>query len=173
MDAFLNIDAVKENETVTLQKIAKETFLDTFANENDPQNISAYVAKTFTIEQISKELKATNSCFLFARIDTEVVGYLKLNTKLAQTEHDLPNAMEVERIYARRSHQGKGIGKALMQKSIMLAQKANVDWLWLGVWEKNLHAIKFYERQGFEAFGQHDFYMGVELQRDIMMRLPI
>ena len=78
--------------------------------------------------------------------------------------------MEIERIYLRGEYHGQGFGKALMQKSADLALKSGRDWLWLGVWEENKPAIEFYSRQGFEPFSQHDFYMGDNLQRDILMK---
>ena len=114
-----------------------------------------------------------NSTFFFAYAGKEIAGYLKLNTKGAQTEQGLKNALEIERIYAARSFHGKGVGKALMQKSITIAGDINADWLWLGVWDQNKHAIEFYERQGFKIFGHHNFLMGAELQHDILMKLAI
>jgi len=165
--------AVQNDELGTLRSLAEDTFIDTFAEANSPENIAAYTSKTFSLEQVSNEFHLRDSHFFFARLDGEIAGYLKLNTRLAQTEQGLENAMEVERIYAKRAFQGKGIGKALMQKSIKVANNKNVDWLWLGVWEKNTRAIEFYQRQGFQIFGQHGFFMGNELQHDILMKLTI
>jgi ribosomal protein S18 acetylase RimI-like enzyme len=42
--------------------------------------------------------------------------------------------------------------------------------VWLGVWEKNLRAISFYEKNGFIAFDQHIFQLGDDRQTDIMMK---
>ena len=175
------ITTIKQSEIPLLRTIAEETFIDTFADDNQPENIRAYVEKSFTLEQTTQEFNTTDSHFFFARIDPDIhssidhniAGYLKLNYGEAQTEHDLQNSVEIERIYARPNHQGKGVGKALMQHSITQARHAGASWLWLGVWERNSHAIEFYKRQGFQPFGQHDFYMGSELQHDLMMKLNI
>ncbi len=173
MASKLTIKSVENEQLGTLRSLAEDTFVDTFADANTPKNLTAYTSKIFTLEQVSSEFHERDSHFFFAYLGSKITGYLKLNTRLAQTEQGLGNAMEVERIYAKRAFQGKGIGKALMQKSIIAANKKNVDWLWLGVWEKNTHAIEFYKRQGFQTFGQHDFFMGNELQHDILMKLPI
>ncbi len=157
----------------TLRDIAEETFLDTFAAQNAPENIATYVAAAFSIDRVASELTNTDSQFFFIETGADLAGYLKLNTGAAQTEQTLPNALEIERIYVRRGHQGTGLGKALMQHAIERAIAANVDWLWLGVWDQNEKAIAFYRSSGFTEFDQHDFYMGRDLQRDIMMKRPI
>lgn len=164
---------LKMADLAALRDIAEETFLDSFASQNEPENISNYVGKAFALEQVATELANKDSEFYFIEDGWKIAGYLKLNIGEAQTEYELENALEIERIYVRRSHQGRGAGKALMLKAISVAQLAAVDWLWLGVWEKNSKAIAFYKKSGFSAFDTHDFYMGKELQHDTMMKLAI
>lgn len=169
----ITIASVQDFQVELLRDLAKEIFIDTYAEANSARNITDYVDKAFSLRQISREYNQPNSTFFFAYVDEKIAGYLKLNTKGAQTEQGLKNALEIERIYAARSFQGKGVGKALMQKSITIANDINADWLWLGVWDQNKHAIEFYKRQGFEVFGHHDFLMGTELQHDMLMKLAI
>ena len=45
--------------------------------------------------------------------------------------------------------------------------------IWLGVWEKNEHAIAFYERWGFEIIGSHIFLLGSDEQTDMTMQRPV
>ena len=47
------------------------------------------------------------------------------------------------------------------------------DALWLGVWERNPKAIRFYEKQGFERVGAQTFTLGADVQRDAVMRVPL
>jgi len=173
MKTDLSLRCLDANDLVALREIAEETFLDTFAAQNEPENISAYIASAFTSEQVASELADEASEFYFIETGSEIAGYLKLNKDAAQTEQDLPNALEIERIYVRRSHQGAGAGKAMMLKAIELARAANMDWVWLGVWDQNQKAIEFYTKSGFVEFGHHDFYMGKDRQRDLMMKLAI
>ena len=46
-------------------------------------------------------------------------------------------------------------------------------WLWLGVWQQNVNAVKFYERHGFTKFDTHSFYIGNDRQTDWLMRLDV
>ena len=41
--------------------------------------------------------------------------------------------------------------------------------LWLGVWEQNPRAIRFYRRLGFREVGDHVFVLGTDPQRDLVM----
>jgi ribosomal protein S18 acetylase RimI-like enzyme len=173
MDTTVQITSIKRNEIESLRTLSIETFRDTYAAANKPENIDAYIARCFSTTRIEQELSDPNSQFFFAKCNGEIAGYLKVNTNTAQTEQELTDAMEVERIYARKSHHGKGVGKALMQQAKTLAHQAGVRWLWLGVWEENPHAIEFYKRQGFDVFGTHVFLMGDDPQRDFMMRLAL
>jgi ribosomal protein S18 acetylase RimI-like enzyme len=43
-------------------------------------------------------------------------------------------------------------------------------YVWLGVWEHNTRAIRFYEAHGFSPAGSHDFFLGSDRQTDIIMR---
>jgi diamine N-acetyltransferase len=45
--------------------------------------------------------------------------------------------------------------------------------VWLGVWEKNLAAISFYEKRGFHKMGSHSFRMGDEIQNDVIMKKEV
>ncbi|WP_221405412.1 N-acetyltransferase [Flexibacter flexilis] len=46
-------------------------------------------------------------------------------------------------------------------------------YVWLGVWEQNAKAIRFYEKNSFVAFDKHIFILGDEAQTDIMMQLVL
>jgi ribosomal protein S18 acetylase RimI-like enzyme len=56
-----------------------------------------------------------------------------------------------------------------MQACIEQARMRGVEVLWLGVWERNEHAIGFYKRWGFELVGTHLFQLGQDLQTDYVM----
>ena len=57
-----------------------------------------------------------------------------------------------------------------MQRALEIAREMGKAYLWLGVWEKNEGAIRFYERNGFCKIGAHSFLLGDEEQTDFLMR---
>ena len=70
-------------------------------------------------------------------------------------------------------YQGKDVGKLLYQKALAIAKQSNVEYIWLGVWEKNVRAINFYKKNGFITFDTHIFKLGDEQQTDFMMKLQL
>lgn len=173
MTDLMRICPVGPEDLPVLRDLAEATFLDTFSSQNAPQDVSAYTSVAFDMDKVRAEYENPHSRFYFARTGSDIAGYLKLNTGPAQTEQDLENAMEIERIYATRAFQGRGVGKRLMATALEAAQEAGVDWVWLGVWEHNQKAIAFYAHQGFEPFGRHSFRLGDDVQIDVMMRKKI
>ena len=57
-----------------------------------------------------------------------------------------------------------------MQAALDLAREKGFDWVWLGVWEHNHRAHAFYRKWGFERFGEHVFFVGLDAQTDWWMR---
>ena len=152
-----------------LREVSYETFDETFKDQNSPENMKGYLEKAFNINQLEKELSTVSSEFLFIYSDEEVAGYLKVNVNEAQTEEEGDESLEIERIYIRKNFQGQRLGLHLINKAMEMAREQNKKKIWLGVWEKNEGAIKFYEKMGFTESGAHSFYMGDEEQTDILM----
>jgi ribosomal protein S18 acetylase RimI-like enzyme len=107
---------------------------------------------------------------MILRLDEAVIGYLKINTGQAQTELQDSQALEIERIYVLKSFHGKKVGQLLYEKAMSVAAELGVNYVWLGVWEKNARAIRFYSKNGFEPFDKHIFKLGDDVQTDIMMK---
>ncbi|MBD8081749.1 GNAT family N-acetyltransferase [Chryseobacterium caseinilyticum] len=153
-----------------LQKIAEETFFDTFAPHNTTENMEQYMTTGFTTEKLTAELQNQNSKFYFAVLQDEVVGYLKVNFGNAQTELQDSNSLEIERIYVSKDFHGKKVGQILYDKALEIANKLALKYVWLGVWEENSRAVQFYKKNGFVEFGRHIFRFGNEDQTDLMMK---
>ena len=164
------IKKVSTDELEELRKLSVETFSDTFTEQNNEIQMKAYLEKAFNTDQLRSELSNPESFFYFVKEEDKILGYLKLNTKTAQTDQVLDSSLEIERIYLTQEAQSKGIGKLLMDFSISEAKRRNLLCLWLGVWEKNEKAIAFYKSYGFEVFADHPFKLGDDSQKDLLMK---
>lgn len=156
-----------------LQLIGRQTFMETFGENNKESDLQQYLADNFSEEHVREEIENPNSLFYIAWDDSEAVGYLKVNFLDAQTELQEPDSMEIERIYVKSDFLGKQVGKLLYEKAVKIAEAHKKSSIWLGVWENNPRAIRFYEKNGFAAFDKHIFKMGDDDQTDIMMRKPL
>jgi len=169
----IEINKVTINDVSQLQKIARQTFFETFSDLNTEENMTKYLHENLSIENLRLELKNENSEQFFAVLEGKVIGYLKLNFGQSQTELKDDKALEIERIYVLKVFHGKSIGQQLYQKAIDVAVQKNAEYVWLGVWEENPRAISFYKKNGFVEFDKHIFKLGEDKQIDIMMKLEL
>jgi ribosomal protein S18 acetylase RimI-like enzyme len=160
-------------DLLRLQRIGRQTFSETFADANTEENMQKYLDEGFSIEKLTEELSNHDSQFYFAELNDKTIGYLKLNIGSSQTELKDNKAIEIERIYVLKEFQGKKVGQLLYDKVIQIAMNANVEYVWLGVWEENPRAINFYKRNGFIEFDKHIFRLGDDIQTDLMMKLEL
>ena len=167
----IEIKRIVSNDVVALQNISSQTFIETFAEVNTSENMASYLAEEFSLEKLSAELINPNIEYYFASIGKEVIGYLKLNFGIAQKELQNENSLEIERIYVSKEYLGKQVGQLLLGKAIAIANDKKLDFIWLGVWEKNQRAIRFYEKNGFVVFDEHLFILGDDKQTDLLMKL--
>lgn len=154
-----------------LAELAARSFRAAFEADNDAKNIEDYVSSSLSVESIRNEYHDPGNIFLIAcRGDqTAPVGYAKLCTTSDDPSISDQNAIEIERIYADNAEIGRGVGAALMRTCLGIAEDLQCQTIWLGVWERNEHAIRFYERWGFETVGMHQFALGDDLQNDQIM----
>ena len=153
----------------TLVELSWRTFYEAFNHLNTPENMAAYMNKAFTEEKLLAEINNDQTDFFLVRRENAIIGYMKLNRNGAQSEFHESDSMEIERIYIDGKHQGNGIGTQLLSKAKEIACQHGCKYLWLGVWENNPGAIRFYERNGFRVFSSHLFEMGDDMQTDKLM----
>ena len=157
-----------------LQSISRTTFHETFAADNSEADMAHYLEHNLSASRLAQELVNPESRFYFAEDDDgNVLGYLKTNTGAAQSEPQDPQALEIERIYVLSAHHGQGVGTALYRQARHDAEQQGAPYLWLGVWEHNRSALRFYQKHGFTAFASHTFTLGSDAQTDILMKLDL
>ncbi len=167
----LQIKECRLSDMEKIKYISEKTFSETFSDLNTKEDMENYLKENFSYKQIERELNNDGSIFFVAEEGKNTAAYMKVNFDKAQTEAGHANTLEIQRIYVLQANKGKQIGKRLIQKAIEVANNNNLNYLWLGVWENNHSAIKFYEKQGFEKFDTHSFKLGEDVQTDNLMRL--
>jgi ribosomal protein S18 acetylase RimI-like enzyme len=157
----------------SLRNISIKTFIETFSSVNTAENMDNYVQDNFNTDQLTNEIINPDSHFYLATINNETIGYLKINFGKAQTELINEQAMEIHRIYVLQEFHGKKIGQLFIDEVLLIANQKPVDYIWLGVWEENYRALKFYTKNGFVEFDKHVFTLGNEDQTDLLLKLQI
>jgi ribosomal protein S18 acetylase RimI-like enzyme len=157
-------------DLASLLDVAQTSFEQAFTEGNKPENVQAYLSQAFTLVQLEKEWRNPASTFLLASLEGKLVGYTKVNLAAAQTDVQDPDSLEVARLYTLEEVWGRGVGQFLLDAALAFAKEKGKTFVWLGVWEHNARAIRFYEKNGFKTFGSHPFPFGDEVQNDWLMR---
>ena len=164
------IRKVEIADVEVLAKIAKQTFRETFAHDNTEEQLREYFEEAYNLRVLSTELENPESETYYIMHEEEIAGFLKVNWGNAQTERELENAFEIQRLYVLQTYQGFGLGKQLFEFALELAEKNGFSWAWLGVWEHNTKAQSFYNRDAFEKFSQHRFMVGQKVDTDWLLK---
>lgn len=175
MSSPLTITIAKRTAETAAQLAAlgHQTFHDTFAADNQPTDMAAYIEATFTPEKQLAELHDADTVFLLARMHQQLVGYakLRLHSQLGLSPDKTPEErLEIERLYVLEDWTGTGLGAAMMRRAIEEARQSNCRAVVLGVWERNERALEFYRRFGFKVIGEHPFTLGSDVQNDLILR---
>lgn len=167
----LKIRGGKPEDAAALAPLAVKMFNDAFAGNplNRPEDMRAYIASAFSLEQTRRELADRNATFFIAEIAGEMIGYAKLLE--GATEDCVPDAnpIELARLYVLKDFHGRAVAAALMEWCFDYAESKNYRTMWLGVWEHNFRAQRFYEKLGFRRVGEHIFQLGSDAQTDWVM----
>lgn len=155
-----------------LTDLAYTTFWDAFAHhpKNAPDDLAHYMRQAFSLEQITAELADAKSIFLIAELDDEAAGYAKIIIDSIEPGITAARPIELSRLYSHQKFLGMGVGQTLMDACFERARQEDRDVMWLGVWEFNPRAQRFYEKNGFRVVGRHTFQLGSDPQTDILMQ---
>lgn len=162
-------EATKEDAAL-IASLSRQTFYETFSAKNAAADMEKFLSEQFTRSALMAEVGAPGNTFLLAYVNGHPAGYARLREDENRADAD---SLEIARLYAVKNMIGKGVGKALMQACMNLAIAKQKRRIWLGVWEANEQAIRFYEAWGFEKVGEHDFILGNDVQRDWIMQRNI
>lgn len=157
-------------DAARLSELAEQTFRDAFSSLNTEENMNLHCATAFSPDIQSAEISNPEILTLVAESRNELVAFAQVHLRAATPACVSPSpAVELHRIYVERSFQGAGLAGDLLAEVIRSAEHHGAAAVWLGVWEHNPRAIRFYQRSGFVEAGDHVFVVGTDPQRDLVM----
>jgi diamine N-acetyltransferase len=155
-------------DAAALSEISKQTFYDTFTGTCTEADMQSFLENYFNLNQVQRELSNEKDFYYLAESGGSVIGYLRF----MEDYENFPDmkqwkSLELKRIYVLKEFHGKGIAQMLMDYTLQYAKDNSYEVVWLGVWEHNNRAQKFYEKYGFVNSGHtHDFPIGNTPQTD-------
>jgi diamine N-acetyltransferase len=164
----INIRRITAADVTVLAALARKTFYDTFTGTCTEEDMQDFLQKYFNEQKLLADINMPGSIFYFAEIEGIPAGYLQF----MEDYNSFPlmkkwKALELKRIYVLSEYKGKGIAQKLMDLILSYAVENKYEVVWLGVWEHNDRAQRFYEKYGFVNSGHtHDFPIGNTPQTD-------
>jgi ribosomal protein S18 acetylase RimI-like enzyme len=160
------------DDAPALAAFAAQTFVETFGPLYPPEDLAAYLAKSYAPAIQREELGDPAIATWLALREGALVGYAQagpVDMQVAHAQHDL----ELYRLYVSAEMKGAGVAQALMREVLAWAKQAHGEALWLSVWENNRRAQAFYKSYGFEHVGEHKFMVGSVADRDLIWKLAL
>ena len=153
-----------------LSELACSTFTDTFMAQNNPEDIKVHCERYYQTEIQRQEIQDVElTTFVVDKGEDQFIAFAQVHHGQGKAGIDIEVMSEIKRFYVLPEAQGTGLAQQLMATCIECALASQSDGLWLGVWEQNPRAQRFYQKMGFEPAGEHIFLLGNDPQRDIIM----
>lgn len=154
-----------------LSVIAKETFYDTFTGTCTEEDMAGFLEQYYNEKTLTEEIEQKGIEYYFAEINGEPIGYISFRDEMPSfPEIKGSSAIELKRLYVIKDFHGKGAAHIMMKFFLDHAMSQGYDVAYLGVWEYNYRAQKFYAKYGFVNSGHgHDFPIGGTPQSDIYL----
>lgn len=168
---MLSLRRARVADAALLAELGARTFMDSYFEQNDPDDMRAYVAANFTKEVFEKDLSDPRTTYFLGTVSdmkgsSEPAAYAKLHAGEAPSCIAGDKPIELARFYVVKALHGKGAAAVLMNTCLIEAKRLGAKTIWLGVWEKNLRALAFYAKHGFADAGTHEFVLGKDVQLD-------
>jgi ribosomal protein S18 acetylase RimI-like enzyme len=170
---MVTIAQAQVDDAEAIAALGARVFGETFSHATPPGDMRRFLEETFRPELQRAEVEDPQRRVLVARIEGELAGFAMVRRHHAEPQIKGPDPIELQRLYVDGRWHGRGVAQALMAEAFAFARGAGHRTIWLGVWEHNQRAQRFYRKYGFEVCGSHVFPVGGDPQIDLLMSRPL
>ena len=160
-------------DAAVLAELARTTFHDTFAATNNPDDMALHLARAYGVPQQTAELQDPRLTSLLVEDQGKTIAFAQLRGDHVPECVTGPSPIELGRYYVLQGFHGQGVAQALMERVKTEARERGAQTWWLGVWEHNARARKFYAKCGLADAGKHIFLFGTDPQTDVVMTMAL
>jgi ribosomal protein S18 acetylase RimI-like enzyme len=160
-------------DAAPLAAFAAQAFTDTYRELSDAQEIADYVAEHFQPGVMADVIGDPACTTLLAWVGDQLAGYAIVQATSAPDCVTMPAPLKLWRLYLGEGFIGQGLGARLMAEVHAEARRRGAQTLWLGVYDRNVRAVAFYERFGFAQVGGQEFLFGGQIYVDPVYAAPV
>lgn len=169
----LRIEPGNAADAPEVAALGARAFYEAFTHVTQPSDMQAFLAETYAPSRLAEEMADPARVFLLAHVGDALAGFAQMRQGRADAAVRGPAPVELQRLYVDARWHGAGVAQALTREALAWAAGAGYKTLWLGVWERNARAMRFYRKLGMEVCGSHIFRVGSDPQVDLLMEGPI
>ncbi|KAF1017644.1 MAG: Spermidine/spermine N(1)-acetyltransferase [Stenotrophomonas maltophilia] len=153
-----------------LSAIAIATYTETWGDSYPPQDLHHFMQARYSATPQRAELSDPRSAVWLLLDAGTVVGYLAAGANTLPHADARDGDIELKRLYILAAHHNGGHGARLMVAFLDWLDTPQRRTLWVGVWEENFGAQRFYARYGCEKVGEYDFIVDDSRDREFILR---
>ncbi len=164
-----SIRRAETKDASALAILAEKTFRDTFEADNSGADMDQHCKDTYSAQIQTREILDPEMDTFVCQHEQALIAYTQLSWQAAPSCVQASNPVEIRRFYVDSPWHGQGIAQTMMKTLLEHVASKNADQIWLGVWEHNPRAQRFYQKMGFLEVGDHVFQLGSDPQRDLIL----
>lgn len=162
-------DAVADDADA-LAALGRKTFVDTFGHLYPPDDLSAFCDEIYALPAQAALIAHPETQIRLALQGDEMIGYCQIGEFKLPFDPGGRRAMEIHRLYVLESAKGTGVAATLMDWALKRMRAREMQDAFLGVYQDNPRAQRFYMRHGFEIVGMYKFPVGRTIDDEFIMR---
>jgi len=165
---MIQIESNKEEHFNSIRKIASEVWPVAYGAILSEAQLDYMMEMMYSLPSLRAQVETKQHHFIVAKEGDTTVGFASYELNYSRT-----TKTKIHKLYVYTHHQGKGIGKQLIEYIDAQARNAQQERLVLNV-NRNNNAIHFYRQIGFSFQGEEDIDIGNGyVMEDYIMEKPI
>jgi|SRR5690606_29568087 len=141
-----------------------------------PRGVNAFFARfaleEFTAARLARAIEDPSQHFIVSENADGLDGFIRISHG-SDAPMDGGTDTGIATLYVQPRHQGRGLGRALLDQALAHAREAGAPSVWLTVNSDNRGAIAFYLAQGFKDVGTTHFHIGDQAYLNQVLQRPL
>ena len=159
----MNLREATAADVPELVTVGRQSFVDAFGHLYKAEDLQSFLDEWRSPDRFTALVGDPQSHLIVAELGGAIAGYCLTVIGADFAERPDPRPVRpamLSQLYCMQSATGHGIGAALLENALSLAQAQGCDAIQLSVYAENFGAQRFYQRYGFAKVADIDFWVG-------------